>query len=254
MAHERYGRPVAARRPDTAATADPGVPEPLDAQVTAPATAATADGHHSADDAADDVDDAVDVDATDVADDTADADAAVEADFVAGAPGALEGVYRRYSTMVYTFALRAAGPDLAEEVTQDVFVTAWRSTAGFDPARGSLAGWLLGIARHKVADVFRHRQRATARLERAAAQPAASPQAGGAADLDRLAERLVLADALDQLAPAAREAVELAFHSDLTHQQIAERTGQPLGTVKARIRRSLAQLRRHLEGLDVDAP
>lgn len=227
MAPERYGRPVAARRPDTAATADPGDPEPPDDRVAAPADAGDAiDGH--------------------------DADAAVEADFVAGAPGALEAVYRRYATMVYTFALRAAGPDLAEEVTQDVFVTAWRSAPGFDPARGSLAGWLLGIARHKVADGFRRRQRATARLERVAAQP--PPRPADAADLDRLAERLVLDDALDQLAPAAREAVELAFHSDLTHQQIAERTGQPLGTVKARIRRSLAQLRRHLEGLDVDAP
>jgi RNA polymerase sigma-70 factor (ECF subfamily) len=211
---------VAARRPDTAATPDPGAD--LEAEAA-------------------DVDDPVDAH---------DADAAVEADFVAGAPGALDAVYRRYSAMVYTFALRAAGADGAEEVTQDVFVTAWGSSAGFDPTRGSLAGWLLGIARHKVVDLFRRRQRATARLERVAALPSPAP----VAELDGLAERLVLADALAQLTPAAREAVELAFHSDLTHQQIAERTGQPLGTVKARIRRSLAQLRRHLEGLDADVP
>jgi RNA polymerase sigma-70 factor (ECF subfamily) len=68
--------------------------------------------------------------------------------------------------------------------------------------------------------------------------------------MDSLAERLLVADSLRRLRPEVREVVELAFHSDLTHEQIAERTGRPLGTVKSQIRRSLASLRRHMEGID----
>ena len=90
---------------------------------------------------------------------------------------------------------RAAGSDIAEELTQDVFVAAWSSAARFDRSRGSLAGWLLGIARHKVVDSLRRRERASTRLERAAALAGSAP----ASDLDRLAERLVVAEGLDQL-------------------------------------------------------
>lgn len=180
------------------------------------------------------------------------ADRALERSFAARDAGSLEAAYRRHGRTVYTFAVRSAGPDLAEEVTQDVFVAAWSSAARYDPDRGSLAGWLLGIARHKVADALRQRQRAAARLDRAAASGATAPPGGGdgGVELDRLAERLLVAEGLDTLPADAREAVELAFRSDLTHQQIAEVTGRPLGTVKAQIRRSLAKLRRHLEGID----
>jgi RNA polymerase sigma-70 factor (ECF subfamily) len=173
-------------------------------------------------------------------------DADLERAFAAGDEGALEAAYRRHGRTVYTFARRAAGTHLAEELTQDVFVAAWTSTDRFDPSRGSLAGWLIGIARHKVVDALRREERVVARAERAAALADPTP----ASDLDRLAERLVLAGALGRLRPEAREVVELAFHSDLTHEQIAQRTGRPLGTVKAQIRRSLASLRRHLEGID----
>jgi RNA polymerase sigma factor (sigma-70 family) len=173
-------------------------------------------------------------------------EADLERAFAAGEDAALEGAYRRHGRTVYTFALRAAGRDLAEELTQDVFVAAWSSAARFDRSRGSLAGWLLGIARHKVVDALRQRERASARLQRAAALGGPAP----ASDVDRLADRLMVAQGLDQLRPEVREVVKLAFHSDLTHEQIAELTGRPLGTVKAQIRRSLATLRRHLEGID----
>jgi RNA polymerase sigma factor (sigma-70 family) len=173
-------------------------------------------------------------------------DAELERAFAAGDDGALEAAYRRHGRTVYTFALRAAGADLAEELTQDVFVAAWSSAARFDSDHGSLSGWLLGIARHKVVDALRRPGRAAARLERAAAFAGRTP----ASDLDRLAERLVVAEGLDQLRPEARETVELAFHSDLTHEQIADLTGRPLGTVKSQIRRSLATVRRHLEAND----
>ena len=174
-------------------------------------------------------------------------DAELELDFRAGKDGALEAAYQRYGGTVHTFARRAAGDDLADELTQDVFVAAWTSAARFDPERGALGGWLIGIARHKVVDALRRRERAAARIERAGVMSASPPSA---TEVDRLAERLALGDCLRLLRPEARKVVELAFWSDLTHEQIAARTGRPLGTVKAQIRRSLASMRRHLEGID----
>jgi RNA polymerase sigma-70 factor (ECF subfamily) len=172
--------------------------------------------------------------------------------FAGGKPGALEAAYRRYGGLVHALARRGAGPDAADEVTQDVFLAAWRAAHRFDPSRGSLGGWLVGIARHKVADEVRRRMRAADRLERVAALAPREEDgpAAGTPEVDRLAERLLVADGLGRLRPDVREVVELAFYSDLTHAQIAERTGRPLGTVKAQIRRSLAMLRRHLEGVD----
>lgn len=187
--------------------------------------------------------DAEDPDGSDARTDDDDPDAR----FHAGDRDAFEAAYRRYGRVIYTFCRRAVGPELAEEATQDTFVAAWRTSDRFDPERGSLGGWLMGIARHKVADALRTRQRAVARVERAAL--AADPTPAGH-DVDGLAQRLLLADGMGRLRPDVRELVELAFYSDLTHEQIADRTGRPLGTVKSLIRRSLHTLRRHLEGLD----
>ena len=175
-------------------------------------------------------------------------DLALDRNFAAGSPGALEAAYKRYGGVVHGYARRVAGPEAADEVTQDVFLAAWRTPGRFDPNRGSLGGWLLGIARFKAIDAIRRSQRAADRLGRAAAL---APPAGPTAGADELAERLLVADALSRLRPEVREVVELAFYSDLTHEQIADRTQRPLGTVKSQIRRSLASLRRHLESIDV---
>jgi RNA polymerase sigma-70 factor (ECF subfamily) len=104
----------------------------------------------------------------------------------------------------------------------------------------------MGIAHYKAVDAVRRRERASAKLARAAemAPPPDRPNHEG------LAERLLVADALSRLRPEVREVVELAFYSDFTHEQIAAQTERPLGTVKSQIRRSLAVLRRHLEGID----
>jgi RNA polymerase sigma-70 factor (ECF subfamily) len=178
------------------------------------------------------------------------ADTELERAFAKGADDALAAAYRRYARMVLTFAGRTVGREVAEEVTQDVFVAAWRSRDNFDPDRGSLGGWLTGIARHKVTDALRRSQRVDARVERAGAYADRSPRAP---EVDEVAERLLVADGLATLRQDVREVVEMAFYSDLTHEQIAEATGRPLGTVKSQIRRSLGTLRRHLEGLDVTA-
>jgi RNA polymerase sigma factor (sigma-70 family) len=176
-----------------------------------------------------------------------DADVALDQAFCSGDPAVLEAAYQRYGALVHGYCGRAAGREVADELTQDVFLAAWRSAGRYDPSKGSLGGWLMGIARFKAIDALRRRERATAGLERIAAV-AERPAADGG--MDSLAERLLVADSLRRLRPEVREVVELAFHSDLTHEQIAERTGRPLGTVKSQIRRSLASLRRHMEGID----
>jgi RNA polymerase sigma-70 factor (ECF subfamily) len=179
--------------------------------------------------------------------DADDGDVSLDHAFASGKPDALEAAYQRYGAVVHGYARRLAGHEAADEVTQDVFLAAWRTAGRFDPDRGSLGGWLIGIARNKSIDAIRRNQRASEGIAKAAA---VAPRESSTAGADDLAQRLLFADALGRLRPEVREVVELAFYSDLTHEQIAERTGRPLGTVKSQIRRSLAGLRRHLEGID----
>jgi len=185
------------------------------------------------------------------ADDESDDPSALPQRFAAGDPGALEAVYAEHGALVHSFCRRSLDPARAADATQDVFLAAWRSRERYRPEAGTLAGWLLGIARFKVIDILRADGR----------QPSlvADPQVTGEQVFDRsvdeavvtdIAERMLVAEALDALSDRAREMVRLSFFEDLTHAQIAERTAVPLGTVKSDIRRGLEQMRRHLGGLD----
>ena len=165
----------------------------------------------------------------------------VDAAFAEGGIGALERAYHEYGTMVYTMCRRALGPDIAADATQEVFVSAWRARAQYEPARGSLAGWLTGIARHRIVDVLRSQQRQKV-VGAVETDTIASPGA-----VDDVLDRVLLSDALERLGPPAKQLIELAFFESLTHAEIAERTELPLGTVKSDIRRGLARLRRHME-------
>jgi RNA polymerase sigma-70 factor (ECF subfamily) len=178
------------------------------------------------------------------------ADAEVSARWVAGDADALRIAYERFGSLVFTFCSRSLfDRDAAADCTQETFVSAWRSRDGYDPARGSLAGWLIGIARFKVLDALRAGRRVPAPHD---SIPEQAQAVNGEAD-ERLADRLLVAHALDTLAPRARRVVELAFYSDLTQAEIAETTGLPLGTVKSDLRRGLQRLRAHLEGGGHDA-
>ena len=164
---------------------------------------------------------------------------------VAGEESALEAVYDRWSALVHTYALRALGdPHEAEEVTQHVFVSAWRSRHTLTPSPGALPAWLIGIARHKVADVRAARARDARRHERVVALPVPAP----APDPDdELVEAIVVRQAVAEMPDPRGTILRLAFWEDLTHNQIAVRTELPLGTVKSHLRRGLLELHRRLE-------
>lgn len=160
---------------------------------------------------------------------------------------AFETFYDRHATSVHALATRIAGPQLADDVCQDVFVALWRSAGGYDDALGSPRGWLLSITRNRSIDHIRRRTRVgehetpgDALLE---VQPA--PQ-----DTDSVALRRIEADeirgSLAVLSANQLEAVALSYVAGLTHPEIASRLCIPLGTVKGRINRGLARMRTEL--------
>jgi RNA polymerase sigma-70 factor (ECF subfamily) len=178
-----------------------------------------------------------------------DADAALARAWVAGTDGAVRAAWDRYGTLVHTFCVRAlVDRDAASDCVQETFVSAWRSRDRFDPQRGSLASWLLGIARHRVYDSYRAQARIPQPRELGADD--AGSAASGATEL---VERLLLADALATLGDRPRRVLELAFYGGLSQSEVAERMGLPLGTVKSDMRRALARLRGVLGGGGADA-
>jgi RNA polymerase sigma-70 factor (ECF subfamily) len=173
-------------------------------------------------------------------------DAEVAARLKHGDEAALAEAYQRFSSLIFTIALRSLGDRLdAEDVTQQVFVAAWQARSQYNESSGTLAGWLIGITRHKITDRLRGSERE--RKSQQAALTVVDPIVKPMDDVDRVADRVVLADELAKLGQPQRNIIELAFYEDLTHVQIADRLGIPLGTVKSHLRRSLDRLRTRLE-------
>ncbi|MCW2736721.1 sigma-70 family RNA polymerase sigma factor [Nocardioides sp.] len=172
----------------------------------------------------------------------------VAARLVAGEESALEEIYDRWSALVHTCALRALhDPHDAEDVTQQVFVAAWRSRHTLTPSPSALPSWLIGIARHKISDVRAARSRDVDRARAVAAVPD-SDLTVEAADRE-IADRLVVRQAVQDLPDPRRTIVFLAFWEERSHAEIAETTGLPLGTVKSHVRRGLIHIHQQLEGV-----
>ncbi|MFD8060072.1 RNA polymerase sigma factor [Streptomyces cyaneofuscatus] len=168
------------------------------------------------------------------------------AGFVRGDEDSFALVYRRWGALVHSLAARSLGDAReAEDVAQQTFLAAWRGRHGYHAVRGPLPGWLVGIARRKIADAHAARSR---RTELAAAH-AAREGAGvpGTAERPEAAlDRVLVTHELRKLPPVQREILRLAYFDDLTHVQIAERTGLPLGTVKSHARRAILRIRRSI--------
>jgi RNA polymerase sigma-70 factor (ECF subfamily) len=168
---------------------------------------------------------------------------------VAGDQRALYALYDRTHRIVFTLAVRiTSNRETAEEVTLDVFHEVWRRASNYDPANGSVVGWIMNVARSRAIDRLRLEQR----KKRVNDYPDSPPLATGASDpretLEFEERRGALRNALLVLTLEERQAIETAYFSELTHAEVAERLNQPLGTVKTRIRSGLAKLRKALAG------
>jgi RNA polymerase sigma-70 factor (ECF subfamily) len=157
-----------------------------------------------------------------------------------GDESAMESVFQRYSGPVYSVALRVLhDPGQAEDVMQEIFLQLWRSPAAFVSGRGSLGAWLVVVARNRAIDLLR-RRRPTDSVEDVVL---ASPY-----NLAAEAERNIMMEKtrrfLAELPEEQRKSLELAYFEGLSHTEIASRTGDPLGTVKTRIRLALMSLRK----------
>ncbi len=159
-----------------------------------------------------------------------------------GEQEAMTALFDRYGTMVYSVALRVlkdAGE--AEDVMQEIFVQVWKNPKAFVSGRGSLGGWLVVVARNRSIDVIRRRR---------PSEPVELFALPSSTNLAQEAERNSLLEkvrgAMHSLPDEQKKSIELAFFDGLTHSEIAEQTGDPLGTVKTRIRLALITIRKAL--------
>jgi RNA polymerase sigma-70 factor (ECF subfamily) len=160
---------------------------------------------------------------------------------------ALQDLYDRYRTMAYSIALRiTTDPSLAEDVVQDAFLGVWRNASRYVEGRGSVKTWVLAIVHHRAVDAVRRRRPTSALPEREEIPPQALTLPDVWQEVVGQLDREEIAGALATLTDVQREAIELAYWGGLTQQEIAARTGAPLGTVKSRVRLGLLALRRAL--------
>ena len=167
---------------------------------------------------------------------------------------ALEGLYDRYSPLVFSIAVRVlTDRQLAEDVTQEVFLRLWRRPWSYDPGRGKFRSWLMSVTRNRSLD---ERRRVVRRLRQEDSDDDGMPEIAAPGRFHDPQLEAVLADerravreAMTRLPPAQREVIELAYFGGLTQVEVAALTGEPLGTVKTRIRLGIQKLRVALVGL-----
>jgi RNA polymerase sigma-70 factor, ECF subfamily len=157
-----------------------------------------------------------------------------------GDENAMAVLYDRYSSIVYSVALRVLGDTgAAEDILQEVFMQLWRNPGVFDSSRGSLGAWLAVITRNRAIDALRKR-----RPETDIADVIVSVEPDMAGDAERARAMEKVRGALGAMPLAQRSALEMAYFEGLTHTEIAAKTGEPLGTIKTRIRTGLLALRK----------
>jgi len=183
--------------------------------------------------------------------------AAADAELIAraarGEARALEVLYDRYSGVVFSFALRIVSErQLAEEILQEAFFRAWQQGGSFSAGRGSFITWLLSITHNLAIDEIRRRRRRPQKADSEEPEQILDSVADTGAGADVEGEvwlgalRDTIGRALAELPPAQREALEMAYFRGMTQREIAEALGEPLGTIKTRMRLGLQKLREAL--------
>ena len=153
----------------------------------------------------------------------------------------LRQVYEVHAPLVYSLCRRSLGAEAAKDATQEIFVNAWRKRDQFDPSKGALGAWLVGITKRRIIDQLRsegrHADRRADELdhERLSSSDEPAPE--------RVVDRMFAAQLLQNLPSRTRQVIELVYVHDLTHQEVADRTGLPIGTVKSDVRRGIMKIR-----------
>lgn len=189
-------------------------------------------------------------------------DDALIAAVVAGEAAALEALYERHAHVVFSLLVRILGDrDEAEEHLQEVFLRAWQQAHTFDEARGAVRSWLQAIAHHLAVNELRRRSRRPHVAGRASRSTGdgfdeytgcVDTAPNPSADAWCAVRNAGLARALDQLSPGQREVLEL-YAAGFSQSEIAAELGEPLGTIKSRMRRALCRLRELLPAFGIDA-
>jgi len=178
-------------------------------------------------------------------------DRAVELDLLARVAkrerAAFEQLYDRYANILYATAMKFLKEDAdAQDVVQDVFIQIWDKAKLYDPAKGKPLTWALTLTRNRSIDRIRAIQRRTRLRDDFEKETVLDESAGvreSLSGVDASEKSQVLRDAVGRLSPEQRKVIELAFFRGFTQSEIADRLGEPLGTVKARARRGLMKLK-----------
>ena len=187
---------------------------------------------------------------------TAPTDDELMAGLIAGRIASLERLYDRYSALVFSVSLRVLYDwQLAEDVTQEVFLRLWQRPESYDPTRGRLLSWLMSVTRNRAIDEYRRtsrRQRGEIPEDPLAefAEPRGDDDPVAALALAEA--RRAIRGAMQSLPPAQRTVIELAYFGGFTQMEISQRTGVPLGTVKTRVRLAMQKLRESLDAAGVE--
>ena len=170
-----------------------------------------------------------------------------------GDESAIAELYDRYGTVLYAVAYRIVGQKAdAEEVVMEAFAQVWRDAGRFEATRGSVAAWLTMITRSRALDHIRSRERrerlntSAAREDQVQAPASGSWGSDPGYQVEQTERQKRVAAALESLAPAQRQAIELAYFDGLSQSEIAERLNEPLGTIKTRVRLGMMKLREAL--------
>jgi RNA polymerase sigma-70 factor, ECF subfamily len=168
---------------------------------------------------------------------------------------ALRALYERAHRIVFTLIMRITGDrETAEELTLDVFHDVWRRACAYDAAGGTVVGWIMNQARSRAIDRVRFEQRKK-RVKPHTDEPLRPAAANGCDEALSLEHQgRLLRNAMSVLTPEERQAIEIAYFSELTYSEVASRLDQPLGTVKTRIRSALRKLRQALPGEAKEQP